>query len=187
MRLSLATTVPFDACTAIQRITAGGNISSIAPRGTIDGIAYLSSIYSCHFIYKTIYAEAHGASLEIVGNAADQLFYMAAAEERCEKARTLAAQLAALHAERAAAAELTRRLEAQLAALGQEKKMKALFWSKISATAACETGSSPTQGRGSAGRPIFPATRTRRWRSRCARGQNGGCGSGTRWTPARRR
>lgn len=85
MTLDLAISNPYDACATIESVTRGANMSAVAIANhgqQLQGTAFLSSIYSCHFIYKTVHAEAAGAALEIVGNAADQLFYMAAAEER---------------------------------------------------------------------------------------------------------
>ena len=80
LSVSLARTDPYDACSTISGVTRGGNISTLS--SSVSGAAYLSSIYSCHFIYKTINAEQAGASLAVIGNAAEQLFYMAAAEDR---------------------------------------------------------------------------------------------------------
>lgn len=55
----------------------------------LDGRAYLSTIYSCQFIAKGLHSEQAGAQLAIMGNVADQLFYMASMDDRQADSRSL--------------------------------------------------------------------------------------------------
>ena len=88
LRLDLAITQPYDACAALTSVSRGGDISALGG-GPVDGSAFLSSVRTCEFIYKAMHAEQFGASMTIVANEAEQIFYMAATPARQSDALAL--------------------------------------------------------------------------------------------------
>ena len=81
--LDVAKVSPNDACNSITSVDRkGGNASALRPAHLRNGTAYISTIFSCHFIDKSLNMESAGADFAIIANAQEQLFYMAAAEDR---------------------------------------------------------------------------------------------------------
>ena len=75
---SLAITHPEDACSDITSLTVGPNVTSMVEHPSeIAGVAFLSSIYICHFVNKTIFAEGGDH------DARRACFFFARASSRC--------------------------------------------------------------------------------------------------------
>ena len=98
LTVDLAITNPYDACSTIDSVTRGANVSSLALSDhgqQLQGTAFLSNIYGrvdgqCLFFHKAINAEAAGAALEIVSKPDDTLFYMAVDDITEQRVATLA-------------------------------------------------------------------------------------------------